>query len=46
MPILLDGKVIAVIDLDCEVLAGYNEVDQKYLEQLGQLLASACDWDL
>lgn len=46
MPILHGDHVVGVIDLDCEALAGYDEVDQNYLEQFAALLATACDWDL
>lgn len=44
VPVIHNDRVVAVIDLDCEVLAGYDEVDQLYLEKLATLLAHACDW--
>ncbi|KEY67104.1 hypothetical protein S7711_07079 [Stachybotrys chartarum IBT 7711] len=37
-------KVVAIIDVDCAELNGFDEVDKKYLEQLAQLLSSSCDW--
>lgn len=45
MPIVRDGSVVGVIDLDCEELDGFDEVDQRYLEQLAGVLASSLDWD-
>ncbi|KAI1302020.1 GAF domain-like protein [Xylaria venustula] len=37
-------KVVAIIDIDCAELNGFDEVDQKYLEQLAELLSRSCDW--
>lgn len=37
-------KLVAIIDIDCAVLNGFDEVDQEYLEKLAALLASSCDW--
>lgn len=41
-----DGQkeVIAVIDIDCEHLNGFDEEDQSYLEKLAELLSKSCDW--
>ncbi|KAL9535950.1 Free methionine-R-sulfoxide reductase [Sphaerulina musiva] len=44
VPIVKDGKVVAIIDIDCAVENGFDEEDQAKLEELAQLLASACDW--
>ncbi|KAI1116383.1 GAF domain-like protein [Nemania sp. NC0429] len=38
------GRVVAIIDVDCAELNGFDEVDQRYLEQLAALLARSCDW--
>jgi L-methionine (R)-S-oxide reductase len=38
------AKVVGIIDLDCAVLNGFDIEDQKYLEELAQVLAEACDW--
>jgi L-methionine (R)-S-oxide reductase len=38
------SKVVAIIDIDCADLNGFDEVDQKYLEQLAELLGRSCDW--
>ncbi len=39
-----EKKVVAIIDVDCAVLNGFDEVDKKNLEQLADLLAKSCDW--
>ncbi|ERT01720.1 GAF domain-containing protein [Sporothrix schenckii 1099-18] len=37
-------KLVGIIDIDCAVLNGFDEVDQAYLEKLAALLANSCDW--
>ncbi|KAI0390158.1 GAF domain-like protein [Xylariaceae sp. FL0594] len=37
-------NVVAIIDVDCAELNGFDEVDKKYLEQLAELLGRSCDW--
>ncbi|CAK7220485.1 hypothetical protein SCUCBS95973_004172 [Sporothrix curviconia] len=46
VPIVTEGdnKLVAIIDIDCAAVNGFNEVDQKYLEQLAALVAKSCDW--
>jgi L-methionine (R)-S-oxide reductase len=50
VPILADTdgsgakKVVAIIDVDCAVEDGFDELDRKYLEQLADLLSKSCDW--
>lgn len=39
-----EKKVVAIIDVDCAVVNGFDEVDKKNLEQLAELLALSCDW--
>jgi L-methionine (R)-S-oxide reductase len=39
VPVIKDGKVVAVIDADSEFLNHYNEIDKQYLEQLAQFVA-------
>lgn len=38
LPIIKDGKVIGVLDVDSDQLNSFNEVDQKYLEQVVSLI--------
>lgn len=44
VPIVVDGKVVAIIDIDCAVVNGFDEVDKVHLEKLADLLAKGCDW--
>ena len=37
-------KTVAIIDIDCAELNGFDEVDQKFLEELAALLAMSCNW--
>ncbi|OAL44572.1 GAF domain-like protein [Pyrenochaeta sp. DS3sAY3a] len=44
VPIVKDGKVVAIIDIDCAELEGFTEEDQVALEELAEMLAQACDF--
>ncbi|KAF7952995.1 hypothetical protein EAE96_006217 [Botrytis aclada] len=44
VPIVVDGVVKAIIDVDCGVKEGFDEVDRKWLEELAGVLAEGCDW--
>ncbi|KAF4554865.1 Free methionine-R-sulfoxide reductase [Elsinoe fawcettii] len=44
VPVKQDGKVVAIIDIDCALTSGFDQEDQRYLEQLASLLAEACDF--
>lgn len=44
VPIVVDGVVRAIIDVDCGVKDGFDEVDRKWLEELAGILAAGCDW--
>ena len=44
VPITVGGKVVGVIDIDCAEEGGFDEVDQRNLESLAEILAKACDW--
>jgi L-methionine (R)-S-oxide reductase len=37
-------QVVAIIDIDCAELNGFDEVDQKYLEDFAKILAAGCDF--
>ncbi|KAI1344854.1 GAF domain-like protein [Xylariaceae sp. FL0016] len=39
-----EKKLVAIIDIDCADLNGFDEVDKKYLEELAELLGKSCDW--
>ena len=44
VPVLVEGKVVAIIDVDCAVLEGFDDVDREALEEFAVLLGRACDW--
>ncbi|KAF1927717.1 GAF domain-like protein [Didymella exigua CBS 183.55] len=44
VPIVKEGKAMAIIDIDCAEENGFDEEDQKALEQLAALLAESCDF--
>ncbi|GJJ77275.1 L-methionine (R)-S-oxide reductase [Entomortierella parvispora] len=44
VPLVLNERVIGVLDLDCEVTEGFDEVDQAGLEVVAKILVEACDW--
>ena len=37
-------KTVAIIDIDCAVWSGFDDVDRRYLEKLAALLSRSCDW--
>ncbi|PVH89178.1 GAF domain-like protein [Cadophora sp. DSE1049] len=39
-----EGNVVAIIDIDCAELNGFDEADRLWLEKLAVLLGGACDW--
>lgn len=40
----VEKKVVAIIDLDCAELNGFDETDRVWLEKLAALLGRGCDW--
>lgn len=44
IPILVEGKLVAIIDVDCAMKEGFDEVDRRYLKELAGLLGRSCDW--
>jgi len=43
VPILFNGKLFAVLDLDSYKLSAYNDTDKKYLEKLAHLISENLD---
>lgn len=39
-----EKKTVAIIDVDCAELNGFDDVDKTNLEALARLLAKSCDW--
>lgn len=46
VPMVKEGKLLGVLDLDSRLLADYDEIDQHYLEAFAQLLIDKSHWDL
>ncbi|KJZ79627.1 Free methionine-R-sulfoxide reductase [Hirsutella minnesotensis 3608] len=50
VPVLADRdgsgskEVVAIIDVDCAALNGFDDSDKQFLEQLAELLSTSCDW--
>ncbi|KAK8180690.1 GAF domain-like protein [Phyllosticta citribraziliensis] len=44
VPIVQHDQCVAIIDVDCAELGGFDQEDQKYLEQVAKLIAKGCDF--
>lgn len=44
VPIVVEGTVVAVIDVDCAAENGFDEVDEEGLGKLATLIGKSCDW--
>jgi len=44
VPIVVGGQTVAIIDVDCAEVEGFDGVDRGALEKLAKLLEGACDW--
>lgn len=44
IPLVVDNKVIGVLDIDSPVLNRFESIDKTYLEQLAAILIEATDW--
>jgi L-methionine (R)-S-oxide reductase len=50
VPIVVDDgkgngpRTVAIIDVDCAELNGFDEVDRRNMEELAALLARSCEW--
>ncbi|EOA90310.1 uncharacterized protein SETTUDRAFT_158912 [Exserohilum turcica Et28A] len=44
VPIVKNGKVVAIIDIDCAELNGFTAQDKEALEELANMLAESCDF--
>ena len=45
VPMVKDGQLLGVLDLDSEIVADYDQLDQAYLEQFVSLLLEKTVWD-
>ncbi|KAK0616077.1 GAF domain-like protein [Bombardia bombarda] len=44
VPIVVDDRLVAIIDVDCTVVNGFDGVDRVWLERLAELVGKGCDW--
>ncbi|KAK0643101.1 GAF domain-like protein [Cercophora newfieldiana] len=44
VPIVVDNKVVAIIDVDCAEKNGFDDTDRVWLEKLADLIGKSCDW--
>lgn len=44
VPLYKDGKLVGVLDLDAPTIAGYDEIDKKYLEIFAEKLSALTDF--
>lgn len=45
VPMIVDGQLVGVLDLDSSELADYDAIDQTYLERFVALLLEKTDWN-
>jgi len=46
VPVVSDGRLVGVLDLDSPSLARFDDVDAAGLERVATLIATGCDWSL
>jgi len=44
VPILKEGKVVAIIDIDCGEIDGFDVIDEEGLQRLATTIGESCDW--
>ena len=44
VPVLVDGVMIGLLDMDSPHCNGFEEEDQQQVEKLVQVLVESCDW--
>ena len=44
VPVINDGKVVAIVDIDCVFENGFDGEDRVELENLAALIARSCNW--
>lgn len=44
VPVVSKDRVVGVIDIDCAVHGGFDEVDRGYLGNIAKVLGTGCDW--
>ena len=44
VPIIVKGEVVAIIDIDCAAIDGFDSLDEARVEEMSKALAEGCDW--
>lgn len=44
VPLIQEGKLIGVLDVDSPILSRFDEIDKNYLEELAGILLLGCDF--
>ncbi len=44
VPVVAGGKVVAISDVDCAEVHGFDETDKAWLEKLADLIGRSSDW--
>lgn len=44
LPIVVDGRAVGVLDLDCLVYGGFSEEDRIGLQSIVKIIVDSCDW--
>ncbi|KAI8071500.1 GAF domain-like protein [Gongronella butleri] len=45
VPLVTNGRLIGVLDIDCQEKEGFDQDDKHGLERIGQILVDHCTWD-
>jgi GAF domain-containing protein len=45
IPLVVDNKIIGVLDIDSPIVNRFEAVDKEYLEQLASILIDAINWE-
>ena len=44
VPIIVQGEVVAIIDIDCAAIDGFDGLDEARVGEMCKVLAEGCDW--
>lgn len=44
VPIIVQGEVVAIIDIDCAAIDGFDSLDEARVEEMSKMLEEGCEW--
>lgn len=44
VPIVKEDTLLGILDIDSPVLQRFSEIDQKYMEEIVDIIVKGCDW--